>query len=139
MLRVLLGFLKGGLVGAALGVGASELGLGGSGSGWLLYGLVGCLVGVVCGRPVWRQETLWTPCLKGVVGFVVCLGLYFGLGKLLGDARLPFATGLWAPDEPLVKQPMLLAPMLGIAYGIFVELDDGKRNPPAPGPGGANP
>lgn len=134
MLRVLLGIVKGGLVGAALGLGAVRIGLGGTGTAWLVYGLIGFLVGVVCGRPIWRQETLWTPVLKGLVGFGLCTLLAWLAAKGLGGFKLPFGTALGAPDEPLAKVPMLLGPLVGIVYGIFVELDDSEKKNKAASP-----
>jgi hypothetical protein len=127
MLRVLLGILKGGIVGGAVGLLATRLGLGDGITGYAVYGVVGFLVGIVCGKAIWRQETLWTPVLKGVVGVVVSLGLTWGARKLLGDFKLSFVTELGAPDAPVASVPLLLAPLVGIAYGIFVEVDDGDR------------
>ncbi len=125
MVRVLLGILKGGFVGAGLGFAASKVGLVGGGAAWLVYGAVGFLVGIVCGKAVWRHETLWTPILKGIFGVLISLGLYWGARKVLGGMAPPVASPLWAPDQALVNVPVLLAPAIGIIYGIFVEVDDG--------------
>jgi hypothetical protein len=134
MIRVILGLLKGGLVGAALGYGAMRFGIGAGGLAWLVYGAVGFLVGVVCGKPPWRQETLWTSIIKGVVGLVLCMGLYWVAQKLLGDSRAP--AGLVSAlggtgDAVLAATPVLLAPLIGVVYGIFVEVDDGGKAAPA--------
>jgi hypothetical protein len=135
MLRLVLGILKGAIVGAAVGYGAWKIGLGGAGSlGFIVYGLVGALVGVVCGKPIWRQETLFTPLLKSIFGFGIGVGLFFGARKVLGGMHLGIATGLGAPDSPLVDLPFLLGPLIGLVYGAFVEVDDGsgKAAPAAP-------
>jgi xanthine/uracil permease len=134
MVRVLLGIVKGGLVGAAVGFAATKVGFGTGATAWLVYGLVGFLVGIVCGKAIWRHDTLVTPLLKGIFGFVVGLGLYWVAGKTLGGLRLPIATRLGAPDEPIAALPLLLAPLVGILYGIFVEVDDGERKGAAPQP-----
>jgi hypothetical protein len=126
-MRVLLGLLKGGLVGAAVGFGAWKAGIAGGPAAYLVYGVVGLLVGIVCGRAIWRQETLVTPALKGVFGFLVGMGLYWVVGKTIGGLRLPFTAQLGLPDHPLAGLPMLLAPVVGIVYGVFVEVDDGER------------
>ena len=60
-----LGILKGGLIGGALGYGAYRLGLSGSAWKYLLYGVVGLVVGLIAGRPIWRnlidkETTVWT-------------------------------------------------------------------------------
>lgn len=126
MFRVLLGILKGGLVGGALGFGAWKAGLGGGGAAWALYGAVGFLVGIVCGRAIWRQETLWTPLLKGVVGFVLCAGLFWVARRFLGGVTLaPLGAALGRPEAPVVSLPVVVGPALGVLYGIFVEIDDG--------------
>ena len=127
MVRVLLGIIKGGVVGAAVGFAATQVGFGTGAAAWLVYGLIGFLVGIVCGKAIWRHDTLVTPVLKGVFGFLLGMGLYWLAGKALGGVRLPFATRLGAPDGPMVSIPLLLGPIIGILYGIFVEVDDGER------------
>jgi hypothetical protein len=124
MVRILLGLLKGGVIGAGIGIAAFKLGISSGVLSFVAYGLVGALVGIVAGRPPWRQDTLWTSLLKGIFGFAIGLGLYWGARKLLGGAHLPIATSYGAPDRPLVEVPFLLAPMIGAIWGIFVELDD---------------
>jgi hypothetical protein len=125
MLRLVSGILKGAIVGAAVGYGAWKVGLGGA-LGFVVYGLVGALVGVICGKPLWRQETLFTPLLKSIFGFAVGVGLFYGARKILGGMHLAVATSLGAPDRPLVDVPFLLAPLIGLIYGAFVEVDDGS-------------
>jgi hypothetical protein len=132
MVRVLLGIVKGGLIGAALGYGAMKLGISGGAPAFLTYAVLGFLVGLVCGKAVWRQETLWTPALKGLFGALICVGLSWGASKLLGGFKVPLPAELGAPDAPVAQLPLLLAPILGIVYGIFVEVDDGERKKASP-------
>jgi hypothetical protein len=127
MVRVLLGILKGGAVGAAVGFAATKVGFGTGTAAWLVYGVIGFLVGIVCGKAIWRHETLVTPLLKGVFGFLIGMGLYWLAGKALGAVKAPLATTLWSPDQPIAAIPLLLGPAIGILYGIFVEVDDGER------------
>jgi len=134
MVRVLLGLIKGGIVGGAVGLAASRLALGRGATAWLVYGAVGFLVGIVCGKPPWRQETLWTSLVKGVFGLVICMGLYWFAQKVLGGTKAP--AQLLAPlgvaqGQGLVSVPVLLAPLIGIVFGVFVELDDGGKSAPA--------
>ena len=124
MVRVILGLLKGGLIGAAIGGLALELGMGGGFGGFLIYAVVGGLVGIICGRPPWRQDTFWTSALKGIFGVGIGIGLYFLSRKLLGGAHLALATQLGAPDKPIVELPIVLGPVIGALWGIFVEVDD---------------
>jgi hypothetical protein len=139
MLRVVLGLLKGGVVGAAIGFLAFKVGITSGATALIACGLVGGLAGIVAGRPPWRHDTLWTPLIKGIVGFGVGAGLYLLAHKLLGGMHLAFATGMGAPDRPLVEVPFLLGPIVGAIWGILVEIDDGggskataaKAEPPA--------
>ncbi len=131
MVRLLLGLLKGAVVGAALGFGAEQLGLGG-GWGYLVYGLVGFVVGLVVGRPVWshlldKQSTVWTAVLKGLFGFGVGAGLYALAHKVLGDPMFAIAG---APERPLTGWTYVFGGIVGAIYGAWVELDDA---PPASG------
>ncbi|HEY0708046.1 MAG TPA: hypothetical protein VGG33_14680 [Polyangia bacterium] len=137
MLRVLLGTLKGVVIGGAVGYVATVAGLGRGSSGYLVYAVVGFLVGIVAGKPLWRQETLWTPALKGLFGAAVLAGLYWAAQKVLGgfSPPLPAAVTQMTGGEarPFVEIPLLLAPALAVIYGIFVEVDDGgSKGTPAP-------
>jgi hypothetical protein len=135
MVRVLLGIIKGALIGAGLGYAALRVGVTSGPLAYATYAAVGFLVGLVCGKAVWRQETLWTPALKGLFGAAVCAGLYWGASKLLGGVTVNLPAQLNAEGRPLVDVPLLVAPVVAIVYGIFVEIDDGERKakPPAEG------
>jgi hypothetical protein len=133
MLRVLLGILKGGVVGAAVGFAATKVGFGTGAAAWLVYGVIGFLVGIVCGKAIWRHDTLVTPLLKGIFGFLLGMGLYWLAGKTLGNVAVPAASPLWASTDKLAAIPVLLGPAIGIIYGIFVEVDDGERKRAAEG------
>jgi hypothetical protein len=136
MLRVVLGILKGGLVGVAIGALAFKLGVTGGLPAYVAYGVVGGLVGIVAGRPPWKQETLWTSWLKGIFGFGIGLLLYWGAHKLLGGLHASFAAQLGAPpDRPLVEVPFLLGPAIGILWGVLVEVDDSVGAKPSSKPG----
>jgi hypothetical protein len=126
MVRVVLGLLKGAVVGAALGWAAFKLGVTDGVAAWLTYALIGGLVGMVCGKPPWRQDTFWTSAIKGLVGVGVGVGLYLLGRKLLGGAHvsLPAALGA-APDLSIAQLPILLGPMIGALWGVVIEVDDG--------------
>jgi hypothetical protein len=130
MLRVFLGILKGGVVGAAVGFAATRVGFGTGAAAWLVYGLIGFLVGIICGKAIWRHDTLVTPLLKGIFGVLLGMGLYWLAGKALGGMRLSLSGKLGmgiSAETPVVSIPLLLGPVIGILYGIFVEVDDGER------------
>lgn len=129
-MRLVFGLLKGGILGAALGLGAAKLGLSTLGApGYLLCGAVGAVVGIFCGTPPWRQEAFWTWLLKGVFGFGIGAALFWVAGKFLGGLHLPLAS-LGVPDAPAVQIPYLLGPAIGMIWGAFVEIDDGGRKEP---------
>jgi len=125
MFRIITGLLKGGIVGAGIGYGAFTLGLGRGGSGYIVYALVGFVAGIVCGKPIWRQETIWTPVVKGIAGAGVSCLLYFGAQKLLGTFVAPLPASLGLNDVPVVQVPFVFGAFVGIVYGVLVELDDG--------------
>jgi hypothetical protein len=124
MLRLLTGFLKGAVIGACVGAVSWRIGFSTGLPGFVDYGIVGGLVGLLVGRPPWRHETFWTPMLKTIFGCAVGIGLYFAAHKLLGGARLDFTVALGAPDKPLVDVPIVLGPIIGGLWGMLVELDD---------------
>jgi hypothetical protein len=129
MVRVLLGLLKGGVVGALLGWGALKLGVTAGFLAFLTYGLIGGLVGIVCGRPPWRQDTFWTPALKGLFGIGVGIGLFWVARKLLGGVQVGFAAQLGAPGKTLAEIPLVLGPLIGGVWGLLVEVDDSGGAP----------
>jgi hypothetical protein len=143
MLRVVLGLLKGGVVGGALGWAALKLGVAGGAAAFATYALIGGLVGMVCGKPPWRQDTFWTSAIKGLVGIGVGIGLYLLGRKLLGGAHVSLPAALGAPpDSSIAELPILLGPLVGAIWGGIVEVDDGgsagaadknKPQPPKPG------
>jgi hypothetical protein len=124
MVRVVLGLLKGGAVGALIGWGALKLGIGAGAAAVACYALIGGLAGIIAGKPPWKQDTFWTSALKGLFGLVVGIALYFGARRLLGGTHAAFTTAWGIPDRPLVEVPLLLGPIIGAAWGIFVEIDD---------------
>jgi hypothetical protein len=126
VMRAVLGLLKGTLVGGALGWAALKLGVAGGAAAFLTYALIGALVGMICGKPPWRQDTFWTSALKGLFGLAVGVGLYWAGSKVLGGIHVALPAGLGAPPDRSVAQlPILLGPMIGALWGAFVEIDDG--------------
>ena len=114
------------MVGAALGWAALKLGVGGGAAAFLTYALIGGVAGMVCGKPPWRQDTLWTSALKGLFGVGVGIGLYLLGRKLLGGAHVALPAALGAPpDRSIAELPILLGPVIGAIWGTFVEVDDG--------------
>lgn len=123
MIKLLVGILKGAVIGGAVGYGAFALAEAtGFGSPWLTFGLIGALVGLLVGKPIWslirdKDQTSWIAVLKAAFGFGVGCGLYALVGKV------------WQPDLQIagynvLAWPPTLGGAIGAIYGGFVELDD---------------
>ncbi|MEZ4400950.1 MAG: hypothetical protein R3B06_13070 [Kofleriaceae bacterium] len=138
MLKLILGLIKGALVGAALGYGAFALGLHG-GWNWVTYGAVGALVGLVAGRPLWalitdKDGTTWVSILKAIFGFGVGCGAYALVDRVWGGFALSLSFLADAPRQVQDWQPVFGAAVGGFLGGFF-EIDDaiGGDAPPAKG------
>ena len=149
-MRLIGGLFKGPILGAILGAlvgfGFFKLGAGGGGFlRWLAYGTVGAVAGFFCGKPVWRQSTLWTPILKAIFGFGVGIGLFVLWTRALGDPVTVPAVhdlGLDAPAKASAAT-FVLGGIIGLVWGALVGLDDAFEGKPdgkktnGNGPGGA--
>ena len=124
-MRVIIGLVKGLIVGGGIGYGLLRLGWTSGVLAYVACAVVGALVGVVAGRAPWKAETIWTPVLKMIVGALIGVGLA-ALGTHFGpDSEVyvqPLRTGL---DHVPFRSGPILAPIIGVIYGIFVEWDDG--------------
>jgi len=133
LVGLLLGPLLGALLGGAVGWGFFKLGAGGA-LLWVAYGLCGAVTGFFCGKPVWQHDTLWTPVLKSIVGFIVGVGLYALWERVLGD---PLEVGplkelgLHAPAR-VSQVPFALGALIGLVWGTLVGLDDALGAPGSP-------
>jgi hypothetical protein len=134
VLRLFLGLLKGLVIGGAVGYGAYYLDLGGV-FHWITYGVIGALVGLLVGRPVWshlfdKSSTMWTALLKGMVGYGVGAGLFALAAKVWGGFELTLA------DETHILHDwqFVLGGAIGALYGAFVEVDDAPSRPREPAP-----
>ena len=122
MVKLVVGLLKGAVIGGAVGYGAYALANAtGFSNGFLTYGVVGLLVGLLVGRPLWslirdKSATTWVGIIKGLVGFGIGCGLYALISKAWNPQMVVFGEPLqWAP---------YLGGMIGAVYGAFVEIDD---------------
>jgi hypothetical protein len=123
-MRLVFGLVKGGVIGGGLGYGVYRAGLSGL-PGWLLYGTVGVLVGLLVGRPMWshladKKSTVWTSILKAIVGFGVGVGLWALATRAAGDPTLAIA----GETHHLTAWPPIFGAVVGLVYGAWVELDD---------------
>ena len=136
--KLFVGILKGAIIGGALGYGAFALeDATGFISPWLTYGVIGALVGLVVGRPIWsllrdKNATAWVSILKAAFGFGVGCGLF---------AIASWLWRLWHPSlmievagkpQNVFDWQVTLGAAIGAVYGGFVELDDAIGEKPAP-------
>ena len=126
MVKLLVGFLKGAVIGGGIGYGAYALAQATDfSSAWLTFGLVGALVGLLVGRPIWsllrdKDATSWVALLKAAVGFGIGCGLYALIGKVW-NPTIELAA---VPGGNAAAWPPVLGGAIGALYGAFVEFDD---------------
>ena len=124
MIKLLVGILKGAVIGGALGYGAYALGdVPVLSNPWVLYGLIGAIVGLFVGKPIWslirdQNSTTWIAVLKSAFGFGIGCGLYALIAKAINPS-LAIST-----IENVFAWPPTLGGAIGAVYGGFVELDD---------------
>jgi hypothetical protein len=134
VLKLLVGILKGAVIGGALGYGAYALGeVPVLTNPWVLYGLIGVIVGLFVGKPIWtlirdQNATIWIAVLKGAFGFGIGCGLYALIAKVI-DPSLAIST---IPN--VFAWPPALGGAIGALYGGFVELDDAIGEDPSKKP-----
>jgi hypothetical protein len=123
--KLVVGILKGAIIGGALGYGAFALQAEtGFLSPWLTYGAIGALVGLVVGRPIWsllrdKNATAWVSILKAAFGFGIGCGLYALISKVWNPA-----FDLVVAGQNVFSWPVTVGGAIGAVYGGFVELDD---------------
>lgn len=123
-MRLVLGLIKGIVIGGLVGLGAYKLGMTG-GWNWLTYGMIGVFIGMLVGRPIWSHiqdpdSTVWTAVMKGIAGYIICIILYTLVAKVWGGTDIEFQSTTrnfynWQP---------LFGGIIGALYGAFVEFDD---------------
>ena len=125
MQRVILGLVKGLIVGGGIAYGLLRLGWTAPVWSYLACALVGAVVGVVCGRAPWKSETIWTPVVKLIVGGLIGAGLC-ALGRHVIPAF--HVVNIANVGDITTDGGPFLAACVGLIYGIFVEVDDGGKS-----------
>jgi hypothetical protein len=120
VLKLLVGLLKGAVVGGAIGYGAYSIGLFNE-VPWLACGVAGVLVGLIAGRPIWslitdKNATSVVAILRAVFGFGVGCGLYALVAKVWQPAPLD-VSGVNVFGWPVVGA-------IGAVWGVLLEVDD---------------
>lgn len=138
MVKLFVGILKGAVIGGALGYGAFALAQATNfANPWLTYGVIGALVGLFVGKPIWalirdKNATSVIAVLKAAFGFGVGCGLYALVDRVWGPSLIieGYDVFSWQPT---------LGGAIGGLYGGFVELDDAIGDDKAPAPAKAAP
>lgn len=125
MLRLVLGLVKGAILGGGIGYGAYYLGMGG-GWNYVTYGLIGFVVGLFVGRPIWshlldKGSTVWTAVMKGIFGAGIGIGLYALVAKVIGD---PKVTLLDYGTHRITDWTFIFGGAIGALFGAWIEIDD---------------
>jgi hypothetical protein len=126
--KLVVGILKGAVIGGAAGYGAWALANAtGFASPWLTYGAIGALVGLIVGRPIWsllrdQNATAWIAILKAAFGFGIGCGLYAILAKVWSPSAMHVTIG--SQSVNIFTWQVTLGGAIGAVYGGFVELDD---------------
>lgn len=130
--RLIIGILKGLVVGGLLGFALVKLGLGLFVGGWaflayVMAALTGIIVGLIAGKPIWAKDAKIEAGMKAFVGALLGAGLMFGLRKL----NLPLADSVPAAFGVMTKDPQTLGtfPVTGLAMiagllGGFYDADN---------------
>jgi hypothetical protein len=125
--KLVVGILKGAIIGGALGYGAYALEDATIVvSPWVIYGVIGAIVGLFVGRPIWsllrdKNATAWVSILKAAFGFGIGCGLYALVSRVLSPVLNIELAGKMIN---LFAWPVTLGGAIGAVYGGFVELDD---------------
>jgi len=141
VIKLVVGILKGAVIGGAVGYGAFALQSSiGFDNPWLTYGVIGALVGLIAGRSIWslmrdKNATTWVSILKSAFGFGVGCGLYALVAKAWNPAAILIGPNSFLTSAVNVfTWPVTLGGAIGAIYGGFVELDDAigdDKKPPA--------
>ena len=126
LVRLLLGILKGIVLGGLLGFGLAKLGFPAPGA-LLAYpaaALTGILVGLVAGKPIWAADGRIEAGLKAGFGALLGLGLMFALRKWV-SVPLPFqVAGLTAEGATLGGTALTSLALIGALLGGFYDADN---------------
>jgi len=131
--KLVVGILKGAIIGGALGYGAFALAdATGFANPWITYGAIGALVGLIVGRPIWslirdKNATAWISILKAAFGVIVGCGFYAIIARVWSPAAILVA------GNNIFAWPVTLGGAIGAVYGGFVELDDAIGDDKKPG------
>jgi hypothetical protein len=137
--RLLIGIVKGLLLGALLGFGLVKLGMAMPIAivAYLAAAVTGVLIGLVAGKPIWAKDAKIEAGTKAFVGALLSLGLMAAARQWLLGAELPFSLGALGPEHATLGG-FAMTSLAGIAglLGGFYEADNDPQSEEA-APAGA--
>jgi hypothetical protein len=117
--RLIVGILKGLVVGGLVGFALIKLGVGLFVGGWAVLAYIaaavtGIVVGLIAGKPIWAKDAKVEAGMKAFVGALLGAGLMFGLRKIAP----PLADSVPAAFGVMTKDPQTLAtfPITALAW-----------------------
>jgi hypothetical protein len=128
--RLLIGIVKGLVVGGLLGFGLVKLGMALPGAviAYLAAAVTGVVTGLVAGKPIWAKDAKIEAGAKAVVGALLGVGLMAAARHWL-TMTLPFQVGNLAPDGATVGG-FAISSLGGIA-GLLGGFYDADNDPSA--------
>src|SRR4051812_2636164 len=93
--RLLVGILKGLLVGALVGFGLAKLGLAAPPAviAYAAAAATGVLIGLIAGKPIWAKDAKIEAGMKAFVGALLAAGLMYAARRWLAAIPMPVALG----------------------------------------------
>ena len=135
--RLLIGIVKGLMVGSLLGFALVKLDLAIPGAlvAYLAAAVTGVLVGLVAGKPIWAKDAKIEAGTKAFVGALLALGLMAAVRAWL-MIPLPFALGSLAPEGAMLGGfAMTALATIAAVLGGFYEADNDESGAAALPPG----
>lgn len=122
--KILLGLLEGAVIGVFVFALVSRLHL--EWGALVIFGaaaLVGALVGLVAGKPIWAREAKLEASLKSLAGAFMSVTALYGARKWLGGVRVNLEV-LGGNSGALGQVPAAALPVIGALLGFVFQIDD---------------
>lgn len=137
LVRLLIGIVKGLIVGGLLGFAIAKLGFVAPGAlvAYLAAPIAGILIGLVAGKPIWAKDAKIEAGMKAGVGALLAVGLMYATRRWL-NVQLPFAIGPLGEAAPgavgtLGGLAVTSLALVAAVLGGFYEADNTPGGPEA--------
>lgn len=136
--RLLIGIIKGLVVGALVGVAFAKLGFATPLPvvAYLGAAAAGVLVGLIAGKPIWAKDAKIEAGMKALIGALLAAGLMYAARRFL-TMTLPFALSpFFEQGVPIGATAVSSLAAVAALLGGFYEADNDEAAAPPPKPGG---